>query len=324
MKICYIFRDPRNNGKSIEEIFIGLGNFLSNKKACQVEYYFYDNSTSVIRNIKRILSINADVFHVTGDVHFVVPFLFLKNVVLTVHDIEHFKKLWGIKKFIYALIWIILPIHFATVVTTVSKYSADELRKYFKFKKTKFIYNPVNPIFQACPKIFNKHNPTILQVGTKQNKNLEGVIRSITGLQCRFVIVGRLANKQIALLKEYKINYENRFDLTYEEVYECYKGCDLVTFVSAHEGFGMPVIEANAVGRPVITSNVCSLPEVANDAAVLISPDDTKLLRYYIEKIIHDDEFREGLIAKGFENIRRYSFVTIAQQYLDIYRKICD
>jgi glycosyltransferase involved in cell wall biosynthesis len=51
-----------------------------------------------------------------------------------------------------------------------------------------------------------------------------------------------------------------------------YNKSDILAFVSTSEGFGMPILEANAVGRVVVTSNITSMPEVANNAAHYVNP----------------------------------------------------
>jgi glycosyltransferase involved in cell wall biosynthesis len=101
-----------------------------------------------------------------------------------------------------------------------------------------------------------------------------------------------------------------------------YKECDLVTFVSTHEGFGMPIVEANIVGRPVVTANVSSMPEVAGNAAHLVDPFDVADIRRGILKVIEEDAYREQLILNGFENQKRFKAELIAGQLEAIYRRV--
>jgi len=86
----------------------------------------------------------------------------------------------------------------------------------------------------------------------------------------------------------------------------------------------MPILEAQAVGRPVITSNILSMPEVAGDAACLVDPFDVSAIREGILKIIQDGSYREELIRKGQMNIRRFDPEKIALQYLDLYKKVAN
>jgi glycosyltransferase involved in cell wall biosynthesis len=82
----------------------------------------------------------------------------------------------------------------------------------------------------------------------------------------------------------------------------------------------MPIVEANAVGRVVVTSNLLSMPEVAGGAAHLVDPFDVSSIRSGILKVIEDDSYREALITKGFANRKRFDTRQIAQEYAEIYR----
>ncbi len=122
-------------------------------------------------------------------------------------------------------------------------------------------------------------------------------------------------------MDEYKIEYEGFVNLSEEQLFEKYKDCDLLFFASTYEGFGMPIMEANIVGRPVITSNLYSMPEVAGNAALLVDPfnDD---IRNGILKIINEDSLRDDLITKGFKNADRFTLENIAEDYLQLYKLV--
>jgi glycosyltransferase involved in cell wall biosynthesis len=124
-------------------------------------------------------------------------------------------------------------------------------------------------------------------------------------------------------LKQNNIDFENiTKSIPDEEVVELYKQCDIVSFVSTFEGFGMPIIEANAIGRVVVTSNTSSMPEVAANAAEFVNPLDINSIRIGFFNVINDDAKREQLIQNGFHNIKRFDSQKIANEYFDLYRKI--
>lgn len=84
----------------------------------------------------------------------------------------------------------------------------------------------------------------------------------------------------------------------------------------------MPIVEANIVGKPVITSNILSMPEVAGDAAHLVNPFDVEDMRNGILKLIEDDTYREQLVSNGFENARRFKVEKVVEDYKAIYYRL--
>jgi glycosyltransferase involved in cell wall biosynthesis len=93
-------------------------------------------------------------------------------------------------------------------------------------------------------------------------------------------------------------------------------------YPSVCEGFGLPIIEAQACGCPVITSNTTSMPEVAGDAALLIDPHSVESLANAMEKIVLSKELRNDLVKKGYENIKRYSWSLAAEKMEEVFRKL--
>ena len=124
------------------------------------------------------------------------------------------------------------------------------------------------------------------------------------------------------LLEQNKINYRNKQFVPFSEIKAAYEECDMLSFVSLYEGFGMPVIEAQAVGRPVLSSNVASIPEVAGNGALLVDPTDVTAIRAGIMQIIEDDQFRTKLINRGRENVKRFQIEKIAAQYKELYEEV--
>jgi len=84
----------------------------------------------------------------------------------------------------------------------------------------------------------------------------------------------------------------------------------------------MPILEAQAVGRPVITSTTTSMPFVAGDAACIIDPYSTEAIRNAVQKIIRDVRYREELVSKGLENVKRFNADLIAGMYFRLFQKV--
>jgi len=95
-------------------------------------------------------------------------------------------------------------------------------------------------------------------------------------------------------------------------------------FPSLYEGFGLPPLEAMACGTPVVTSNVSSLPEIIDDAAVLVNPENVFEIARGIQDVLLDEELRCALIAKGKEQAARYSWERTARQVLEVYREVAE
>jgi glycosyltransferase involved in cell wall biosynthesis len=87
-------------------------------------------------------------------------------------------------------------------------------------------------------------------------------------------------------------------------------------FPSLHEGFGLPVLEAQACGCPVITSTTSSLSEVAGDGALLVDPQDAADIANAMERIATEPGLRDELIERGFANTRRFSWEACAETVL--------
>jgi glycosyltransferase involved in cell wall biosynthesis len=98
-------------------------------------------------------------------------------------------------------------------------------------------------------------------------------------------------------------------------------GAEALVYPSLYEGFGFPVVEAMACGTPVLTSDVSSLPEVAGDAAVLVSPEDIDSIAAGMEGLVRDDALRARLRAAGLERARRFTWEDTARRTAEILRR---
>jgi glycosyltransferase involved in cell wall biosynthesis len=95
-------------------------------------------------------------------------------------------------------------------------------------------------------------------------------------------------------------------------------GATALVYPSLYEGFGLPVLEAMACGTPVLTSNVSSLPEVAGDAALLIDPLEVDAIAAGMAHLTADADLRRSLVAKGYAQVRKFSWATAARQVLQV------
>ncbi len=95
-------------------------------------------------------------------------------------------------------------------------------------------------------------------------------------------------------------------------------GAHLFVFPSLFEGFGLPVLEAQQMGVPVMCANNSALPEVAGDAAILVDPLDVEALAQAMLRLSRDEALRQELIAKGYENVKRFSWEKAARETLAV------
>ena len=100
-----------------------------------------------------------------------------------------------------------------------------------------------------------------------------------------------------------------------------YNAATAFAYPSLYEGFGMPVLEAQACGTPVLTANVSSLPEAAGDGALLVNPLDVEEIAAGLHRLLTDAALREELRQRGLAHARRFSWARTAQETAQVYRR---
>lgn len=262
--------------------------------------------------------------HVLGDVHYLAWFLPRRRTIITVLDCVSLERLTGIRRWLLWVFWYWLPLRNAARVTVISEFGRQALSRWVRYpaERIQVIPPPLPAEFQRVDAAQNDGVWRLLQIGTTQNKNLLRVIESLHGLSVILVIIGDLGESERLALRDAGVSFENHVNLDGNQLLEQYRRAHIVVFASTYEGFGMPIIEAQAVGRPVVTSNVCSMPEAAGGAACLVNPYDVEDIRRGICRLMSDEVYRVGLVERGYENAERYAPERIAAQYADLYREV--
>ncbi len=176
----------------------------------------------------------------------------------------------------------------------------------------------------------------ILYLGsTRPNKNLPNMIRAFWRLCARrkdmadmhLVLVlneDRFFEDVRPLLERRRVRDQVRvFGQVSELEKRClYERASALLFVTKYEGFGMPLIEAQAAGTPVLIADHGALPEVANGSALVTQPDSVVTISDDLYQILTDTELRAKLIARGRENVNRFDWDQTAQAILDMYHHL--
>ena len=99
-----------------------------------------------------------------------------------------------------------------------------------------------------------------------------------------------------------------------EDMPALYSAAEVFAFPTLYEGFGIPVIEAQICGTPVLTSNTSSLPEIAGDTAVYVDPYSEVSIADGLLRLLTDNQLRNNLIEKGYRNANRFSWEASVQK----------
>ena len=328
MNRIVFFQRKRRKGAnySLEQMFDDLRGRLQGKYECNVFTLPFISSGFIKRIINTISAAfqQGEVNHVTGDINYAAILLKKSKTISTILDLGALHRLKGIKRSALLNIWFKWPVKRSKWVTVISEATKQDLIRNTTCDadKVKVIYVPISQDFNRIDKAFNKSYPRILQIGAAPNKNLSRLIEAVKGIKCELLIIGKISNENQELLRKYEVDYHNKVGIPFPEVIEAYSSSDILFFASTFEGFGMPILEAQATGRAVLTSDLLSMPEVGGNAAHYVDPYNIDEIREGLKKLINDDFYREDLIQKGFENVKRFDPDKIAEQYDALYQDI--
>lgn len=332
MKLLYLYRQ-RNSGFSIEGLFAGLTDYLRQNSAYQIAEAYAPRRTlsfsCLYQNIRFAARQRADIFHITGDAHYLMLALPTRRTVLTIHDCVSLKtQLSAGNQLNFRILWLLyyyLPMRLARYITTVSEKSREELRHFMGAglaDKVVVIPNAYDPAFVFAPRPFNADRPTLLHIGTAPHKNLSRLLEAVEGLPLTLLIVGNLSATETGALRRHQITYEHHTNLGQEALLKLYYRCDIVTFVSLYEGFGMPVLEGQAVGRAVLTSALSPMTEVGGAGACYVDPLSVADIRRGLLRLWHDESYRQELIRAGRANADLYTIEHISARYVALYHTL--
>ncbi len=146
-----------------------------------------------------------------------------------------------------------------------------------------------------------------------------GILKTKYGIPHQLVLAGKPGYGYRAIsdklqVTSYKQDIVELGYVSEEEKWELLKQAEVFVFPSLYEGFGIPILEAQSVGTPVVTSNTSSLPEVGGDGAVFVDPLSAEGIAEGIWEVLSDDVFRDGIIGRGSRNVQRFSWDRCAEE----------
>lgn len=327
MNVAYCYR-KKNTSFSIERVFDEIRAAMP-PAILQSEFFClhgdYKNPLTYWQNISDAKKVEADVFHITGAIHYLAYAFPKARTLVTVHDLDlYLREKNSLRRFFIDRLFFSGPLKRVSKIVAISEFTKSQIISNMGIHENKItvIGDPAPSGFLPVPKTFNAAEPRILCFCHMHTKNFERHIRALAGVPCHLRVIGKIAPEFKSLLESEKISYSNAFDLSSGQIIEEYVQCDMLLFASTYEGFGVPVLEAQLTGRPVVTSHAASLADVARDTAAIADPLDITSIRRAVQAVIDSPNLRDELIARGFENVKRFSPRVISEKYCEIYSEM--
>lgn len=327
LEVAYFHRRPRRNANfSIEFVFETLRRELGDRirsKVCIAPFV----SNGLLRRFWIAWDARrhqGQINHITGDTNFTGLLLDPRRTILTNHDCGYVKRTRGVRRWVLKKVWLDWPVHHAAAVTTCSSQVKAEVVELSGCSpdKVHVIPNSVPAVFAHDPKAEMAARPRILHLGTAPNKNLPRLIDALRGRPCVLVIVGDVHRDILQQLREARLDFERYANVSSAKLLQLYRQCDIVSFATLYEGFGLPILEAQAIGRALVTSNRLPMSEIAGPGACLVDPESVADIRSAIDRLVTDAEYRHAVVARGLANVEHYRPAAVAEQYLRLYEQV--
>jgi len=253
--------------------------------------------------------------------------------VFTLHDLNHLcvpENSNALKRAYYQLM--IRPACLrAAFVLTVSEYSRGEIAAWAGIDERRVVNvgNGVGEPFTAEGPKYDPGYSYLLYVGShKAHKNLPRLLEAyaISGVrkEVKFIMTGTPSPVLKAKMEELRLGTDVNFVgiADNEELAHLYRGALGFTFPSLYEGFGLPPLEAMACGTPVLTSNVCSLPEVVGKAGILVDPLNVEAIADGIRCLVENADMRASLRRSGLRRAREFTWEHTARKTADVLNQV--
>jgi glycosyltransferase involved in cell wall biosynthesis len=258
-----------------------------------------------------------------------------KNKIVTVHDITYVRCPQSFSKRFRILYHVVIPLilNDSLECITVSRFSAREISGHFKNIRRKpfVVYSAVADQFQIDENKDRKNHPYLLAVSSyAYHKNFTKLIKAFDNLyqsgeiNLPLVIAG---GESVSSLSKQSYRFSSNTPVhligkvTDEELLKLYQGATAFVFPSLYEGFGLPPLEAQACGCPVVASNAAAMPEILGDSALYFSPNNILSMQEAICRIVNEPILRDSLKEKGLSNVSRFSWDISFRQLCNVLLK---
>src|SRR6185369_1422158 len=291
---------------------------------------------------------NVDVVHVP---HHEAPFFNPSKLVVTMHDCVHLlfphedsSKFRNYRHYLQTK----RVVETAKHVLAVSKSTKEDLINIFELPESKIsvVHNALDERFafihtteerKHVLERYQLKEPFVLYSGKiRPHKNIHRLIEAFAVLKSELMDDERYKNLKLIIIGD-ELSKHQYLRLTvirsgvqqdvrffgfvpYPILRVFYQSASLFAFPSLYEGFGLPPLEAMANRTAVIASNSSSLPEVLDDAAVLVNPENVFDIARGMKSILLDELIRQKLVQKGTDQVKKFSWKLAAQKVLDVYQ----
>lgn len=310
-------------------------------------------STDAQSFIRKIPSLNGRVSRVLYE-QFALPIVCIRERIDLLFSPAFVSPVWGAKRLVaticdmyYRVVpevtepfqrkyWnVMIPVtgYVCDRIITISENSKIDIEAYIPSARGKTVSIPLASRFEVPdagnePKALARRPVVLMVANLTPNKNCAVVVEAVSmlrkkGRDVSFVHAGK---DHLGLLqKSIEVNDARSFvsslgKVSDEELAQLYKTSLAVVVPSLYEGFGMPAVEAQAMGAPLICSDRGALPEAAGSGAIYFDPEEPAMLAQKIEEVMDlSIEDRGKMVAAGYDSVRRFSWAKTARETMDVF-----
>ena len=255
--------------------------------------------------------------------------------ITTAHDFTYELHWSGIKKYVH-IAQKTKALNNSNSIICISNFTRDLMLKLYpnlSKKRIEVIYNGINAkeLLDNSKLNFKKfirfeEDEYALYIGDRKAlyKNFRIACRAVELSKVPLVIVGggSLTSNELLLLQN--INYQHVLFASDQELSYLYSKALLLLYPSISEGFGIPLIEAQILGCPIISTNKSCIPEIAGEGAILLDKIDKYSLSSSIDEILRKSQTRDKLVELGYLNASRFSWDKTRKETIELYKDLID